>query len=56
MPRRPAHPTPTQVVDLLVKTLGRHSTLSIRDERAIRKMHPRVSTVEKDADIVRQGD
>lgn len=56
MARHPAHRTPTQAVDLLVKTLGRHSTLSIRDERALRKMHPRVSTVEKDADIVRQGD
>jgi CRP-like cAMP-binding protein len=50
------HPTPAQAVDLLVRTLGRISTLSIRDERAIRKLHPRVSAVARDADIVRQGD
>jgi CRP-like cAMP-binding protein len=56
MTRHNAHPTPAQVVDLMVRTLGRHSTLSIRDERAIRKLHPRVSTVHRDEDIVRQGD
>jgi CRP-like cAMP-binding protein len=56
MAQHPAHRTATQTLDLLVKTLGRHSTLSLRDERAIRKMHPRVSTVQRDADIVRQGD
>jgi CRP-like cAMP-binding protein len=36
--------------------LGRISTLSIRDERAIRKLHPRVSAIPREADIVRQGD
>ena len=51
-----AHPTPAQAVELLVQTLGRHSTLSIRDERAIRKLHTRVSKVTRGADIVRQGD
>ncbi len=56
MAQHPAHRSATQAVDLLVKTLGRHSTLSIRDERAIRKLHARVSTVEKGADIVCQGD
>lgn len=56
MARHPAHPTAAQAVDLLVRTLARHSTVSIRDERSIRKLHPRVSTVARDADIVRQGD
>jgi CRP-like cAMP-binding protein len=48
--------TPAQAVELLVRTLGRISTLSIRDERAIRKLHPRVSAIPREADIVRQGD
>jgi Cyclic nucleotide-binding domain len=39
-----------------VQTLARHSTLSTKDQRAIRKLHPRVTTVERGADIVRQGD
>lgn len=39
-----------------MRTLARHSTLSIRHERAIRKLHPRVSTVARESDIVRQGD
>lgn len=56
MAQHTAHRTPAQAVDLLIRTLGRHSTLSIRDERAIRKLHPRVSTVHRDADIVCQGD
>jgi CRP-like cAMP-binding protein len=56
MAKHPAHPTAAQALDLLVRTLGRHSTLSIRDERAIRKLHPRVSAVARDVDIVRQGD
>ena len=40
----------------MVRTLGRHSTLSIRDERAIRKLHPRVSAIARDEDVVCQGD
>jgi CRP-like cAMP-binding protein len=56
MAKHPAHPTAAQALDLLVRTLGRHSTLSIRDERAIRKLRPRVSAVAREADIVRQGD
>jgi CRP-like cAMP-binding protein len=56
MARHTPHPTSVQAVDLLVRTLARHSTLSIRDERAIRKLHPRVSTVAPEADIVCQGD
>jgi CRP-like cAMP-binding protein len=56
MAKHPPQPTTAQAPDLLVRTLGRHSTLSIRDERAIRKLHPRVSTVAREADIVCQGD
>jgi CRP-like cAMP-binding protein len=56
MAKHTAHPTPVQAMDLLVRTLGRHSTLSIRDERAFRKLHPRVTAVTRDQDIVRQGD
>src|SRR5581483_3487206 len=56
MARHNAHPTSAQAVDLLVRTLGRHSTLSIRDERAIRKLHPRVTSAARDEDIVCQGD
>ena len=51
-----AHTTPAQAVDLLVRTLDRHSRLSSTDERAIRALHPRVTTVSREADIVRQGD
>lgn len=56
MPRHAAHPTPVQAVDLLVRTLARHSTLSIKDERAIRRLHPRVSAIDREADIVCQGE
>jgi CRP-like cAMP-binding protein len=56
MAQHAALPTPTQAVDLLVRTLSRHSTLSIKAERALRKLRPRVSQVARDADIVRQGD
>jgi CRP-like cAMP-binding protein len=56
MAQHPNHPTPAQAVDLLVRTLGRISTLSIRDERALRKLHPRVSAVARETDIVCQGD
>jgi CRP-like cAMP-binding protein len=56
MAQRTAHPTPAQALELLVQTLGRNSTLSIRDERAFRKLRPRVSKVTRGADIVRQGD
>jgi CRP-like cAMP-binding protein len=51
-----AHPIAVQALELLVQTLGRHSTLSTKDQRAIRKLHTRVTTVERGADIVRQGD
>lgn len=40
----------------MIKTLARHSSLTNADERAIRRLHPRVSALERDADIVRQGD
>jgi CRP-like cAMP-binding protein len=56
MAQHTTHPTPAQAADLLVRTLGRHSTLSIRDERALRKLHPRVRKVSRGTDIVRQGD
>jgi CRP-like cAMP-binding protein len=56
MAQHNTHPTPAHAVDLLVRTLARHSTLSIKDERAIRKLHPRVSTVARETDIVCQGD
>ncbi len=50
------HPTPAQAVDLLVRTLGRHSTLSLRGERALRRLRPRLTNVSRGTDIVRQGD
>jgi CRP-like cAMP-binding protein len=56
MARQTDHPAAPQAVSLLVKTLARHSTLSPADERAIRKLHPRVSSVPRGTDIVRQGD
>lgn len=56
MAKRSTHPTATQVLDLLVETLARHSTISMHDERELRRMHPRVSKVARGADIVRQGD
>jgi len=56
MAHHPAHPTAAQAVDLLVRTLARHSSVSIRDERAIRKLHPRVSKIAPNTDIVCQGD
>src|SRR5215469_3736879 len=56
MAQNTAHATPAQALELLVQTLGRNSTLSIRDERAFRKLRPRVSKVTRGADIVRQGD
>jgi CRP-like cAMP-binding protein len=56
MAKTTAHTTPAQAADLLVRTLGRHSTLSIRDERELRKLHPRVTRVDRGADIVRQGE
>jgi CRP-like cAMP-binding protein len=56
MAERNTHPTPAYAVDLLVRTLGRHSKLSIREERAIRKLHPQLRKVARGTDIVRQGD
>jgi CRP-like cAMP-binding protein len=56
MAQKNAHPTSAQALDLLVETLARHSSLSVSDERAIRRLQPRVRKVEKGADIVRQGD
>lgn len=56
MAQHTAHPTAAQAVDLLMRTLRRVSTLSIKDERAIRNLHPQVNTVTRGADIVRQGD
>lgn len=56
MAQHPPHPTAAQVLDLLVETLAQHSSLSITDERAIRKLRPRMYKVEKGADIVCQGD
>jgi CRP-like cAMP-binding protein len=56
MAHHPNHPTPAQAVDLLVRTLGLHSKLSIREERAIRKLRPRVRPVARGTDIVCQGD
>jgi len=56
MTKHGTHPTPAQAVDLLVRTLGLHSTLSIGDERAIRKLHPRVDTIARATDIISQGD
>jgi CRP-like cAMP-binding protein len=56
MAKKNAHPASTQALDLLVETLARHSTLSVADERAIRRLNPRVREVEKGTDILRQGD
>jgi hypothetical protein len=56
MARKTAHPTPAQALDLLVETLARHSTLSVGDERGIRRLRARVRKVEKGTDILRQGD
>jgi CRP-like cAMP-binding protein len=56
MARQNKHLTEVQTLDLLVKTLARHSSLTNADERAIRKLQHRVSIVERGADIVRQGD
>ena len=51
-----AHPTALRALELLVQTLARHSTISTKDERAIRNLRTSVTTVERAADIVRQGD
>jgi CRP-like cAMP-binding protein len=51
--------TPTrsiEVLDKMVQTLRLHSRISAKDERTIRQMRPRVTTVAKNTDIVRQGD
>jgi CRP-like cAMP-binding protein len=56
MARPPDHPTATQVLNLLVETLARHSSLTNADERAMRRLHPRVRHLDRSADIVRQGD
>lgn len=56
MTRQIDHPTAAEAVDLLVRTLARHSSLTPADERAIGRLHPRVSQIERSADIVRQGD
>lgn len=56
MAARNDHATAAQALDLLVKTLARHSSLSTTDERAIRKLHPQLRSVERGADIVCQGD
>jgi CRP-like cAMP-binding protein len=57
MAQSTSHLTSAQSVELLVKTLSRHSSLPSSDERAIRKLlHPRVSAVTRGADILRQGD
>jgi CRP-like cAMP-binding protein len=56
MAQKNAHPTAPEALELLVQTLARHSIISTRDERAIRKLRARVTTVERGADIVRQGD
>lgn len=56
MARRTDHATAAQALDLLVATLARHSSVSNADERALRRLHPRLSKVERGADIVRQGD
>jgi CRP-like cAMP-binding protein len=50
------HPTALEALELLVQTLARHSTISTKDERAIRKLRTRVTAVERGADIVHQGD
>ncbi len=56
MPRRSSQPTHAHAIELLVETLARHSKLTLRDERAIRQLRPHIREVEKNADIVRQGD
>jgi CRP-like cAMP-binding protein len=56
MAQNTAHPTPAQAVELLIRTLGLHSKLSMRDERAIRALRAQVRTVRRGEDIVRQGD
>jgi len=45
MAQHTPYPTAAQVLDLLVETLARHSSLSITDERAIRKLRPRMYKV-----------
>jgi CRP-like cAMP-binding protein len=56
MTQKNTHPTALRALELLVQTLARHSTISTKDQRSIRKLHTRVTTVERGADIVRQGD
>jgi len=56
MAQHSPQPTSAQAIDLLVRTLGQHSRVSIKDEHALRKLHPRVTRVHRNADIVRQGD
>lgn len=56
MTRHTDRRTTAQALDLLVKTLARHSTLSNSDERALRRLNPRLSKLKADTDIVRQGD
>jgi CRP-like cAMP-binding protein len=56
MARKTSHPTSARAVELLEQTLSRHSNLSSADERAINKLHPRVTNVSRGVDIVRQGD
>ena len=56
MARHTDRRTTAQALDLLVKTLARHSSLTTADERAIRRLRPRLSKFARGADIVRQGD
>jgi len=56
MARQTDRPTAKQALDLLIETMARHSSLSNADERAFRRLHPRLGKLERGADIVRQGD
>jgi CRP-like cAMP-binding protein len=45
-----------KTIEAVVRKLRQHSSLSPREERALAKLRPRVSEVERGTDIVRQGD
>lgn len=45
-----------KTIDAVVRKLRQHSSLSAREERALAKLRPRLAEVERDTDIVRQGD
>lgn len=56
MPHPTSTPTSEQAVELLLRSLGRHTVISSVEQSAIRQLQPRVVAVGREEDIVCQGD